>query len=123
MICIGLYAIAFLAATTVESLPGLLAWLLAVGFSCVSMVSSKPTQAVSSVAATAQMVNSNVLKVPKVCFFQVITFSFVFMSLVRFAWRTFEVQENAPLGNDAFFTVCLSSGGSLANLPAYPYAA
>ena len=64
---------AFFAATAAESLAGLLVVLLAAGSSGVSSA-SKPAQAVSSMAATAQMVNSDVLKVPKSSFFQFITF-------------------------------------------------
>ena len=50
-------------------------------------------------------------------------FLVVFVSLVPFAWRAFEGQEPTPSWSDVFFTMCLSMGNSLANLPAYPYTA
>ena len=84
-----MYAAAFLAATVVESLVGLPSSVFASGVSGTSSSSEVP-QAVSSVAVTAQMVNSDVLKVPNVSFFQVIIVSFVFVSLVLFAVLAFE---------------------------------
>ena len=37
--------------------------------------------------------------------------------------RFAEVQEPDHVRNNVFFTLCLSSDGSRANLPPYPYAA
>lgn len=58
-------------------------------------------------------------------FFQAIGCFPVSVSLVRFAWRAFEGQEQPlqSVGSDVFFTLCLSTGGSHANLPIYPYTA
>ena len=108
----------------VESLVGLPSSVFASGVSGTSSKSEVP-QAVSSVAVTAQMVNSDVLKVPNVSFFQVIIVSFVFCEPCPFRVAGFVRVRSCPFSvwNDVFFTLCLSMGGSHANLPIYPYTA
>ena len=91
-----MYAAAFLAATVVESLVGLPSSVFASGVSGTSSSSEVP-QAVSSVAVTAQMVNSDVLKVPNVSFFQVIIVSFVFCEPCPFRWACFRGLGIGPI--------------------------